>query len=307
LNKKIQTVGIFLASVGLMSGCASFALADNIPGSFDAPWAYYSTDMSPIEVNFAAFFYDGVNNRNMTGHFDPVTKNFVEGSAVATAIIPRAYITAFQPYSSNRTPIPGFQFDTLPDNIVGHDLIITMTYPKGLPYSIVYETWPDHKPDMGLFGMGVGASKLASKKEQARALFMQATVFATPLNDARKSMLFDPKFTIGAGKRIEDREGFQDYLQPPSSWESYFDNGADEIRKIDCVDPTERALPDNFCSYTFPLNSKLVAKLDFIDFRLNGGREFARDRIRAFKKVMCPVFHCDEKALRAAEVKGGTQ
>jgi hypothetical protein len=290
-----------------MSGVALFAFAENVPGSFNAPWAYYSTDMNPVEISFASFFYDSVNNKNITGHLDPVTKNFVEGSPIATAVIPRAYITAFQPYSSNRTPIPGFQFDTLPDKIIGHDLTITMTYPKGLPYSIVYEAWPEHKPDMSLPGLGLGASKLTDKKQQMRVLFIQARIFAMAFDDARTSLLFDPKFNIGAGKRIEDREGFQDYLQPPSSWESYFDNGADEIRQVDCIATTERALPDHFCSYSFPLNSKLVAKLDFIDFRLNGGREFARDRIRAFKKVMCPVFHCDEKALRAAEVKGGTQ
>jgi len=89
-----------------------------------------------------------------------------------------------------------------------------------------------------------------------------------------------------------------------ASKEWFFDDGSDDIRAIECYPNLPSRGNIFYCSYYFALNSKLRVELKFIDFRLNGGREFARERVRAFKKAMCPVFHCDEEALRAATIKG---
>jgi hypothetical protein len=306
LKKNIQNVAIVAVLICSLSATGLFAFADSVPGSFNGSWVFYSTDMRPVEVSFASIFADDATSTYKTGHLDPKTKLFVEGAPIASVVIPRSYITSFEPYANAKTWHPDFQVKILPDKIIGQNLVVTMAYPNGLPYSVVYETWPKEKPNMNSPSVGVGASELMSKNDQIRALFVQATISAMPFEDARTSQLFDPKFNIGAGKKIENSEGFENYLLLPSSWESYFDNGSDEIRKIDCLSPVKDAQPDQFCEYSFPINSKLIGKLVFIDFRLHGGRNFARERIRMFKKVMCPIFHCDGKALRAADVKGET-
>lgn len=287
----------------LCSGASFSTWADTVPGSYSAPWAYYSTDMSPVEVNFANFKFDSIEGRYRTGHLDPVTKEFVEGPPIATVILPRAYINVFHPYSSKNKTRPDFQVEVLPDRVFGDDLTITMTYPDGLPYSVVYQNWPAHKPDMSLLGVGIGVANWGGKKDQIRALHIEANFLANPFSKARSSALFEPsKIT---DKPIGEYDGFKAY-QSVGTIRKYFDNSADDIRYISCYGAQEKVPSVYYCTYSFALNSALIVNLKFLDFRVHGGREFARERIRAFKKVMCPIFQCDDKALQAAETRGKT-
>ena len=215
----------------LCSGASFSTWADTVPGSYSAPWAYYSTDMSPVEVNFANFKFDSIEGRYRTGHLDPVTKEFVEGPPIATVILPRAYINVFHPYSSKNKTRPDFQVEVLPDRVFGDDLTITMTYPDGLPYSVVYQNWPAHKPDMSLLGVGIGVANWGGKKDQIRALHIEANFLANPFSKARSSALFEPsKIT---DKPIGEYDGFKAY-QSVGTIRKYFDNSADDIRYISC-------------------------------------------------------------------------
>jgi hypothetical protein len=275
-------------------------LADNIPDSYSGPWAYFSTDMSPVEVNIAKIFYDHNTETYRTGTLvDPDSPRFVEGPPIVKATIPRAYINVFGDYSS-RALSPEFRHDNIPDKAFGESLVMMMTYPDGLPYSIAWSSWDDRKPDMSQPGMGAQANMLQSKKDILRATRIKAQVRYSAPFDARDRVLV----TIGSGHTLTStvHDGFQVYSHKSLPEQAYVDDGPDEIRLIRCLSPIEKSVPSFFCTYYVPLNDKLLVELDFLDFRLNGGRKFARDRVRLFKKIMCPKLQCDAKAIEAARV-----
>lgn len=275
---------------------AAMAQADEIPGFGGAPFYYYSTDRRPVEVVFAQFRYNNETSTYKIGHTDPATKKFIEGVPIAVATLPRAYINRLSPYTSGSGAWhEDFRQEILPDKIVGNSLMMTMTYPDGLPYSTVYDTWPLHRPSSET-GLVTGEFARKKKKDEVRSLLLWVSIEATSYGNSRDNSVLEPKKLEYLGMY----EGFKRYKHKFGTLEVFFADDADEIRRIQC---SRGGTALQFCEYRVPLNPHLTAVLNFIDFRLHGGRAFARERIRAFKRIMCPVFKCDERALKAAEIK----
>jgi hypothetical protein len=160
--------------------------------------------------------------------------------------------------------------------------------------------WDKLKPDPTPEGLGKGVEAW-SKKDQIRATVQSAVVsLISEGNDSRLNL--EKLESLPGYESLPEYEGFRHFARASKEW--FFDDGSDDIRAIECFPNLPSRGNIFYCSYYFALNSKLRVELKFIDFRLNGGREFARERVRAFKKAMCPVFHCDEEALRAATIKG---
>jgi hypothetical protein len=106
--------------------------------------------------------------------------------------------------------------------------------------------------------------------------------------------------------RIGDFEGFEVYREGNSSWTDYVEiRATDGIQHVRCVAPPEKTHPENFCNANIVINDRLVAEVQFVDFRMHGGRRFLQERIRAFKKHICPILKCSSEALEAAKVVGG--
>lgn len=291
----------FIAALALFVRAAA---ADYVPYSVSAPFKYFSTDMTPIEVSLGIPQYDEASGTIKSVRRDPV-KGFVDGSPVSIVSIPRAYIMSAESYSSSRKALPGFRHDILPDKIVTDHLVLAVAYPDGTPLSVSYGAFNSKKPDLSLLGRDIDK---ISKDKQARAIVLLADISVSPNNNMRDSDVLAQKI-FGGSEYVGMYEGFKQYRSRNNIDRSqyFYDVGTDDIIAVRCYGNPESAFPGFYCAYRFPLNESIMVSMDFLDFRFHGGRVFARERIRAFKKFACPIFHCDEKALKAAETKGGIQ
>ena len=284
---------IFISMIFINSG-----FSDTVPGKGSFPFFYYSTDMSPVTVDFAYWEYDKARQKWLSGTFVP-QKGVREGPPEISVTIPRAYLTLATPYSQEaKSSI--HKFAVLPDRIISPEIHVDLTYPDGYPYSVMLGNWDKLKPDPTLKGLGKGVEAW-SKKDQIRATVQSALVsLVSEGNDSRLNL--EKLESLPGYKPLPEYEGFRHFARASKEW--FFDDGSDDIRAIECYPNPPNRGNIFYCNYYFALNSKLRVELKFIDFRLNGGREFVRERVRAFKKAMCPVFHCDEEALRAAKIEG---
>jgi hypothetical protein len=288
------------------------AESDSVPGAISGPFVYNSTDMNEVEVNFADIVYVD-ESTNKIGRVDKRTGTFIEGEPIDSVRLSRAYINTFSPYSSKASRGKEFRHEYLPDQIFGNDLTIRYVHPSGIPYTVAFPRWKNLTP--GVTDSSFGRDyDIQPKAKQIRLLQMTARIIAlSPATHTegkgttREMKCIGPESCSGVrkrGKLLDIFDGFDHYDNLPTTNQSYYDNGSDEIRKIDCYGLVDQARPNWFCTYTFPLNDALFVELKFLDFRFHGGRKFARDRIRTFKKLFCPVFHCDEKTISAAKVDG---
>ena len=279
------------------------AFADDIPDSNSGPYVYSSLDMRKIEVNIVSLYkYDDVTGKMLIGKIDEEQK-FVEGPPVLTTMIPRAFVNICEPYSTHAID-PNFRVDVLPAKIFCSYLTMNLLYPTGIPYTVAYERvnkdWDQTKPNPTTPFFGKGFDELQFPSQQLRALHMGVEI--QPYLKNRNLEAWDNSGEVKWLTKIESFEGFSVFTDNVSSWRFYYDNGPDEIRKIDCLSSTEKSNPIFYCTAEFPLNESLMARLTFLDFRIHGGRDFARERIRAFKKAFCPMLKCDDKAINAAKI-----
>jgi hypothetical protein len=294
----------FLATLHVSAG----SNADTVPHLMRGSYVYYSTDMSPVEVWLGQVWYRTEDEFGI-GMIDSDTTVFIPQNPVVRAKLPRAYINMAEPYSQTATHSAA-RLDVLPDRILTPAITLTMTYPEGLPYSVVYETWPEHKPDFSNPALGTGVAQWQGIEEQTRAILTKATPPSQELEPPAIPGRFNVREheyvfkTDGFTQEAGGYEGFSLHLGLPTNWQYCLDDGPDEIRRISCTASVAKSRPNFFCQYDVPINSRLYAELTFLDFRFHGGSEFARERIRAFKKFACPIFQCDERALKAADIKG---
>ncbi len=292
------------ASIKLLAFLAALALfmppaaADYVPYFVSAPFNYFSTDMRPIEVSLGIPQYDKASGTVKSVRRNSA-KELVDGPPISVVHIPRAYIMFANTYSSSRRALSGFRHEILPDRIVSDHLTLAVAYPDGSPLSVSYGAFHRNKPNLKLLGRDIDKIR---KDEQARAIVLLANIYVSQNNNMRNTEVLSYK-VFGGPEYVGMYEGFKHYRGSGTS-QSFYDLGSDDIVAIRCYGNMEIAPPGVYCSYRFPLNSSIEVEMHFLDFRIHGGRAFARDRVRAFKKFACPIFHCDEKALRAAEVKG---
>jgi hypothetical protein len=278
----------------------SSAEADRIPGVGIAPYYYYSTDMSAVEVWLGPVWYR-TDDEHGIGTIDPVTKKFTEGKSVANFELPRAYITRADPYSSEATH-PFFRRNVLPDQIITNKIGVNLIYPSMLPYSVVYQTWPAQAPDLTTPGVGVGIAEL-SKSRLTRALSLAADVRLSG-GASRSSEIFTDKQNRDTGfyKKEGTYEGFEWYRDGGSGHHFYDEDAEDDIHSVHCYNSPQTVNPNFLCTYRIFINEHARVDLKFIDFRAHGGRDFARERIRAFKKFFCPLLNCDPAAIEAMKI-----
>lgn len=261
--------------------CSGSETPHHIPGFGSAPFYYYSTDLSPIDISFG-------RDRPGSIEIDPWEDKL-------TITLPRAYIVYANGYSSKARKGPTYK--TLPQRLRTNHVQLLLTYPDGKPYSITQSKSGVEKPDPTAWGMGKDIATWPPRR-QSRAAAIKADIHLSN-TDMRKK--FGPnRYQTYLG----ERDGFRRFSGlGGGSMEYLYDDGPDDIRRVACTRELEKSNPVFFCTYTIVLNKNLWAELQFIDFRLHGGRPFARERIRVFKKAICPIVQCDELALQSAEVR----
>jgi hypothetical protein len=262
-RKTSKPVAISLAALlftGLFLPVSS--KADSIPGKGSVPFFYYSTDMSPVTVDFAYWEYDKARQKWLSGTFVP-HKGVREGPPEISVTIPRAYLTLATPYSQKaRSNI--HKFAVLPDRITSPEIHVDLTYPDGHPYTVMLGNWDKLKPDPTPEGLGKGVEAW-SKKDQIRATVQSAVVsLISEGNDSRLNL--EKLESLPGYESLPEYEGFRHFARASKEW--FFDDGSDDIRAIECYPNLPSRGNIFYCSYYFALNSKLRVELKSIDFRL---------------------------------------
>jgi hypothetical protein len=245
----------------------------------------------------------------------PVTINFVSmdkpREVLMQVALPRAYVVSFDPYQTVGSS-PDHTVQKLPDILYGDGpLTLLYLHGPGTPLVTVASREIDKitGPEDSSFGKNYavqpGSMKLRYLTGIAQLHFYSDQQVSR--GDRKLRQTYPCVDTVlcsyRRGDEIGSYEGFKVYKPKPGSYHYYVDNGPDEIREIQCSGTLAQSRPQFYCYYRFPLNDHLFAELEFIDFRLHGGREFARQRIRAFKDKFCSYLHCDDRALAAAGLK----
>jgi hypothetical protein len=272
------------------AGCWGGDSNDN--GSEMGPWVYYSQDDGEIELSMPASVYvkDGIGNE------------ITESAPLLTTKIPRNVLSVCFPYS-RKSESAVFRVKRLPDKVSCYLVAFSISHVDG-------KSWKDNR-DYSRGNIG----KIIEKQnpEEFGILPEDGSVDLRRYFQNVVEIEAKPARVVREGRlqrkvqdRVEGYDGFQVFRRPNTSWTFYFDhNAADGIYQITCSNGLERTKPGFFCTYHFAVSSDLRAKVEFIDFRIHGGRRFAQARVRAIKKHICPIFKCDQKALRAADVRGG--
>ena len=281
---------------------------------------YNSKDMSLVHLSLGSIKYSKERGDYLIGVYDPDTNVFTEEKSLLTTNISRAYLNRCAHYTSS--PLDDlerkFQVDVLPDQVFCDKVEINQMYPNGEPYTIARDVrvdqWEERKPKPITPYFGKGFDDIIKQNprafdDQFRFLRMDVELSPMVVGHSRNVQFLKLDWNNEVTKKYDtlygEYDGFYAVSHDQRSPTDYFDdNAADDIQQIICTAPLEQTNPGYFCEYYFPINAQIRARMAFIDFRLHGGREFARERIRSFKKTMCPIFHCDEQALRAAEVRG---
>jgi hypothetical protein len=202
-----------------------------------------------------------------------------------------------------------FKVENLPDELYCGAIGLTFNYDDGISWDNVRPTRRDELEsllaDKSKHSLILG--RITSKTHWSdldRYKIIRAEIEI--LRDQKhKDAYFSPKMVVG--KKTREYEGFEEYLATPTDgMPQYFDvNALDGIQRVDCVSNPAQTNAVYFCHARLLLNPLIIAKVGFIDFRHHGGRLFLQERVRAFKKIVCPIIKCDTAALREAEVVGG--
>jgi hypothetical protein len=256
----------FVATL-LSMALTSPVLADRIPYYFSGTQYYNSTSMEPVTVNFMWPDY-----------------NRPESKIRDTVHLPRAYIVFAAGYASRPTKNLGKYFaesqrhgyDRLPDTIQTNTVRILATYPDGEPYSVALRKW----------GRKAREEYMGTKLAHAKLYIAQLTY----ISDSHPMPLAMHTVKYEKGEALLEYDGL--LYNPKRSNPNYYNKPSDPYFFASCSDPLEKARPAFMCKYAIPLGPNYLAMVDFLDFRLFGGRAFADERIGAFQRAMCQYFPC---------------
>lgn len=248
--------------------------------SFYGP--YVSKDMQEHTVKFAGWICD-LHRTNCdwgtTYRGDMVEKN----KAYQIIKIPRAYIWRALPFSKG-WKANFFYARDVPDPLITGALHIKATMPDMAPLSLTTGDWKRQHPG------------------RLRHLSVGAVIRTTGHGVDSRVAIQKTAASMRKRNPVDDHLGYDAIYSAGSIYYYVSEDDPDEISIITCYRPPEKAKRHVFCTYRFPLNSKLSAELTFVDFRVNGGVPFMRKRVRAFKEKFCPIFNCDLQARNAMEL-----
>ena len=292
-------VALIASLVLPLSACGdSGQSSDN--GAERGPWVYSTEEDGSYTLNMAASVGVDKSDASKVAHSEIILKTE----------IPKKLLSVCFPYARNGDASGLFRVKRLPDEVFCNKISFVINYATGEEWTGSEMLKRDNlekflrerpKPDPLIFG-NVPADE--TNVDFERYFEMGADVYvwvSSKLGETISKMIgVQPK------NRIGEFEGFRVYREGTSSWTDYVDIGAaDGIQHVLCVNPPERMTPRAFCRAKIVINDRLVAEVNFIDFRLHGGRAFLQERVRAFKKHMCPILKCNDAALSAAKVVGG--
>lgn len=213
---------------------------------------FASTDMSPVKVNSARC--------NFTKPSDCVQR------ISKTFEIPRAYIISALPYTIK-------QHCTVPDEIFGARIQLGINFPDGKPVTVVR-----------------GASRAdpnARYSDMFVELFFPITsadnLAPLPVSEIKKKYI-----------------GTQGSKPDGGTWRNltryrgrvYLGDAGEGIVRITCTANFEKALKIHYCKYYAIFGDGIEVRADFLDFRLNGDLEMARERMRVIRKTVCGFVEC---------------
>jgi hypothetical protein len=293
------TIGLLVVAL-MVSSCGDGQSTDN--GSEFGPWVYSTSEPGDYTLNMA---------KSVWADEKEPTK-ILHSEIVLTTKIPKSLLSVCFPYSRKQPQANVFKVQSLPDEVFCNKISFVMNYVDG-------EDWKGSemlrgrdnlekflrerpKPDPLIFGK-VPADE--SNVDFRRYFKMKADV---SLIHPSKNLAEVERFIHGAEpkNKIGTYDGFDVHKNSYSERTTFIDaSAADGIQTAFCVSATNNTRPEFFCSAIFRLNENVYVELDFIDFRVHGGRRFLQERVRAFKKYVCPILKCSDAAMSAAEVVGG--
>lgn len=247
-----------------------WAFADRVPGTaYAGRQVHFTTQMDLIE--FA--LWPDLGKKTI---IPPVAK----------FRLPRAYIF-------NVRGETGENRYSLSSSINASGVGIMLTYPDGLPFSHAIREY---------------RKKIRTSSSQAgralRSVRMTAHLNSV-LGNANKLPILSSGPETTRFKRdnyLGIYSGYRRYSMG-TSLETFYGPETALIRKMICNDLLANALPRRFCTYYVVLNTHLIAFIKFVDFRVNGGVEFAEKRVRTFLATICPYVTCDHKSSRYNTMK----
>jgi hypothetical protein len=239
--------------------------AISIPGTAYAGDQYfYTQETEPIIVNFVSGSKGSL--RVETAVKEPV---------IARGAISEAYVFSAPPYDRSYA-------GRIPPEIWTSRLGLMLTVPRGEPYSVSVAR--------------LSAQKHVNAEQAGRELrHSNVTVHVYPSLPGGATV--DPPRTGTSqdmGPRLgETADGLEIYGFNANGPLAFLDPGNPAVRKIICLLNVERSRPEHYCSYEIVLADNLLAEASFVDFRLHGGRDFARQRIAEVRAKLCEFFACD--------------
>ena len=241
--------------------------ADKIPGTAYAGSSYYYTmKMDLIKIEFG-----------------PSLGNDAIASPIVSFQLPRAYIF-FVDYNEKNNENP------LTSRVRAKSVNIMLTYPNGLPYShSIYNYKKSFRVSVSNAAKALRPFRLVA---QIRGVKGSSHELAYLSPESEKTKM--KRETL-----LGSLFGLKRYIIG-DSMEVYYGSKYSLIRKIQCHRTLDKAHRRHFCRYYVILNNHLIASIDFIDFRLNGGIAFAEERVDLFVSTICRFASC---ALNRQRVK----
>jgi hypothetical protein len=248
------------------------ARSDYVPGQGSRDFWYWSYDTAPIEI-----FLGGNKREGWTG---------AQGHTIN---LPRAMVY----YASGYTQP---QYRRLPDRIETHLTMISLTYPDGAPLSIALAeaAWRTGKSEATLVGT-----------EDFRRRTYSANLFHSEFGVVDEEMVAKPwrrpisrNSYVPAGE-FDGLAVFSVERNPAALF--YVGSRQDEFYFARCFRVVR---PTYWCSYQVRISENVRANVSFADLRVNGGRAFANERVRAFRRALCRYMECEIIASDGSLIRG---
>ena len=249
---------------------SNIARADKIPRSpYIGPQYFFTTKMDPIDVALW-----------------PDLRIKADRPPVARFSLPRAYIF-YVSRAADKSTKP------LPQSVQARSVNIMLIYPEGIPYSHAIRDYnKKHRV----------SSWVAAGKLRPRLLIAK---IRGVLGDAYNLSYLFPESKNTKVKRetyVGTYSGLKHYTTG-GIIETFYGPETALIRKIRCGRSLAKTHPRFFCTYYVVLSNHLISEVDFVDFRVHGGVQFAEERVRAFKATICQYVRCDREPSRRDNVK----
>jgi hypothetical protein len=297
----LNVLAAFAATLTIFAPAAS--KADRLPELNNDSFTFSTKDIPLVDVYFTNGHPYPENNITKLGVWNEERKAYDPATSTFMLSIPPVYLDTCINLSAWN------ELKEIPQKAYCRNVFeASFFYPTGVPFSrgrkFEDDLQENNPPTTPFFGKGY--DQLKRIRDKTKFLNTHAIIALSKRDLSHWDLMQEHGGENAKNVTYRGRyEGFTEIRRYKYTY--FYDNGSDGIRAVQCFDLTERSEPSQTCSTQFRVNDKLVATVSFIDFRLHGGREFLRERVRNFKKIMCPFLKCDENALSAAEVTGGIQ